>query len=60
MRWRQNYVKKFQVRTLGNRRVSGSDCGSIEEAERVASQGRERFIWKWVDGRYLCVKSISL
>ena len=51
--WKTHYTGSFQVRTNSDRLISGC-VYSICNAEYVANKGRNRRIWKWIGGRYVC------
>lgn len=48
------YIKDFRVETKSGRIVG--HAWHIEQAEHIAHQGRGRWVFKWIDYRYVAYR----
>jgi len=53
----KKYVMQFRIETNGGKLIAYA--ASVEEAEYWAGKGRNRWIFRWFEGRYCCARQVS-
>ena len=51
------YTDRHQVRTSSGRHIAS--VPTVERAEHIANNGRERDIYKFIDGRYVYIRTLG-
>ena len=53
----RKHISQFRVETNAGRIVGHAD--TVEMAERIAHQGRGRWVFRWFEGRYCSAKQYN-
>jgi hypothetical protein len=48
---KRKYIKQFRIETNSGKIVGHSD--NIESAEWIADKGRNRWVYRWIEKRYI-------